>query len=229
MVVLIFFNGANRSSHAQAFYNMENWSQLPPELQVVMRKLLTDRFWQAGISGESRDEFYARVGGTRSTFDGFASTVRGAVRQIRESCYSILYSMSKLGHDFYRIHNLPGPLSEALFQNANALSGHHISVLLNMSVPLIEGCPPDDRSHFLPPVVTSLVARLNDRITSEWTAISKQRSEANEGDDLGDEMKTESILRQLTYSTVMLVSTLLDKYRSGVYPNAAKGSSFDSC
>ncbi|KAF2792108.1 ARM repeat-containing protein [Melanomma pulvis-pyrius CBS 109.77] len=198
-------------SHAQAFNNIEsNWCHLPLELQQVIRRVLTDRFWQAGISTESRDDFFARVSGSKSTYEGFASTVRGTVRQIRESSYYILYSLTRFRDFFYGISNLPGPLSEALFGNAHALSAHHLSVLLSVSTHLIEGCPASLRPQFLPPMIEGLFRELDSKISSEWNDINRQIVESGENDNLTDEMKTESILRQLTYSSVSLVAVLLD-------------------
>jgi exportin-5 len=179
-------------------------------LQQVIRRVLTDRFWQAGISTESREDFFARISSSKSTYEGFASTVRGTVRQIRESSYYILYSLTHFWDEFYGIHNLPGPLSQALYSNATALSAHHLSVLLSVSTHIIEGCPRHLRAHFLPPVVEGLFRVLNTKISSEWDAVNRQVVQAGENDNLTDEMKTESILRQLTYSAISLVAVLLD-------------------
>jgi exportin-5 len=198
-------------SHAQAFNDIDsNWSHLPPELQQVIRRVLTDRFWQAGISTESRDDFFARVSGSKSTFEGFASTVRGTVRQIRESSYYILYSLTRFRDFFYGIIDLPGPLSEALFGHAHALTAHHLSVLLTVSTHLIEGCPSQLRPHFLPPMIQGLFRELDRKISAEWDEVARQVAESGDNDNLTDEMKTESILRQLTYSSVSLVAVLLD-------------------
>ncbi|KAF2846049.1 ARM repeat-containing protein, partial [Plenodomus tracheiphilus IPT5] len=198
-------------SHAQAFNDIDhNWSHLPPELQQVIKRVLTDRFWQAGISTESRDDFFARVSGSKTTFEGFASTVRGTVRQIRESSYYILYSLTRFREFFYGIQDLPGPLSQALFGHAGALTAHHLSVLLTVSTHLIEGCPADLRPHFLPPMIQGLFRELDRKISSEWNEVARQIAESGENDNLTDEMKTESILRQLTYSSVSLVAVLLD-------------------
>ncbi|GME51099.1 ARM repeat-containing protein [Neofusicoccum parvum] len=200
-------------SHAQAFMNIRNWSHLPPEMQVVMKRVLTDRFWQAGISTESRDDFFARVSGSKSSYEGFASTVRGTVRQIREVCYYILYGLTRFKDHFYGISDLPAPLSQALFENAQALSAHHVSVLLNISTQLIENCPIHLRSQFLPPIISSLFKELDTKISNEWEILNRQISQAGDQDNLGDEMKNESILRQLTHSAVMLVSLLLEDVR----------------
>lgn len=198
-------------SHAQAFNDIDsNWSHLPVELQQVIRRVLTDRFWQAGISTESRDDFFARVSGSKSTFEGFASTVRGTVRQIRESSYYILYSLTRFRDFFYGIQDLPGPLSQALFGHAGALTAHHLSVLLTVSTHLIEGCPAQLRSQFLPPMIQGLFRELDRKISAEWNEVARQVAESGDNDNLTDEMKTESILRQLTYSSVSLVAVLLD-------------------
>ncbi|KAF2827190.1 ARM repeat-containing protein [Ophiobolus disseminans] len=198
-------------SHAQAFNDVDsNWSQLPLELQQVIRRVLTDRFWQAGISTESRDDFFARVSGSKSTFEGFASTVRGTVRQIRESSYYILYSLTRFRDFFYGIPDLSGPLSEALFGHAHALTAHHLSVLLTVSTHLVEGCPAHLRPNFLPQMIQGLFRELDRKISEEWNEVARQVAESGDNDNLTDEMKTESILRQLTYSSVSLVAVLLD-------------------
>lgn len=208
-------------SHAQAFNDIEsNWSYLPPDLQQVIQRVLTDRFWQAGISTESRDDFFARVSGSKSTYEGFASTVRGTVRQIRESSYYILYSLTRFRDFFYGIENLSGPLSQALFGHAHALTAHHLSVLLTVSTHLVEGCPPHLRPQFLPAMIQGLFRELNGKITKEWNEVSQQVVNAGENDNLTDEMKTESILRQLTYSSVTLVAVLLDSRQGkSTFPN----------
>ncbi|KAJ4348535.1 karyopherin [Didymosphaeria variabile] len=211
VIPIILPNLLQLVSHAQAFNDIEtNWSFLPPDLQQVIQRVLTDRFWQAGISTESRDDFFARVSGSKSTYEGFASTVRGTVRQIRESSYYILYSLTRFRDYFYGIENLSAPLSQALFGHAHALTAHHLSVLLTVSTHLIEGCPPHLRAQFLPAMIQGLFRELNGKITKEWDEVSQQVINARENDNLTDEMKTESILRQLTYSSVTLVAVLLD-------------------
>ena len=200
-------------SHAQSFSDMEKWSYLPENLQLAVKRVLTDRFWQAGISAESKDEFYARVGGTRANFDGFASTVRGILRQIREAGYFILYCMSRLQDEFYGIPDLPEPLAHALYGNAHVLSTHHFGVLLSMSTPLIQMCPQHLRSYFLPPVLSAYFDRINKKISLEWDAVNQRVSEIAPDGDLDDEMKSESILRQVTYAAISSVLAIIDPQR----------------
>ncbi|KAK5142676.1 hypothetical protein LTR04_002146 [Oleoguttula sp. CCFEE 6159] len=202
---------------------MTSWSHLPSELQMVMERVLTDRFWQAGISNESRDEFYARVSGSRSSMEGFASTVRGTARQVREQGYQILYGMTKLREQFYGYNELPEPLAQALFSNAHALSAHHLSILLSVSISIVDGCPAQFRARFLPPLLISLFAQIDRKISSEWEVINRRTREAAEDDDLGDEMKAESILRNLTWTAVNFVSSLLGAQPQNFPPDSSPG------
>lgn len=59
-------------------------------------------------------------------------------------------------------------------------------------------------------MIQGLFRELNSKISKEWDEVSQQVVNAGENDNLTDEMKTESILRQLTYSSVTLVAVLLD-------------------
>lgn len=200
-------------SHAHAFHDPSNWLGLPVEMRSVVDRILTDRFWQAGISEGSRDEFYARVTGTRSTMEGFASSIRGVVRTVRETCYTILFCMSRLGTNFYGFSELPGPLANALFAEAHCLSSHQLINLLNVVRHLVDECPAQLRPHFLPPILATCFAQMDLKVSSEWERLLQKQSAASEEDNLAEEMKEESILRQLTHNTVMMVASLLDPAR----------------
>ncbi|KAJ5614425.1 hypothetical protein N7528_008079 [Penicillium herquei] len=200
-------------THAHAFHNPANWA-VSNEMRAVVERILTDRFWQAGISTGSRDDFYARITASKSTIEGFASSVRGKIRAVRESCYSMLFSMSRMRDQFYGYPELPGPLSEALFKDAEHLSSHQYSVLLNISRCLIDDCPVQYRSQFLPPMLSTLFRSIDRKITTEWEIIEQRKNGLADG-DLTDEMKSESVLRQLTYSAVIMVASLFDPQRGG--------------
>ncbi|KAL5337340.1 armadillo-type protein [Aspergillus crustosus] len=205
-------------SNAHAFHNPENWTGLPEDMRGVVERILTDRFWQAGISTGSRDDFYAKITASRSSLEGFASSVRGKIRAVRESCYSMLFSMSRLREHFYGFADLPGPLSQALFKDSPHLSSHQFSVLLNISRCLIDDCPIRFRNQFLPPMLSTLFTNIDRKVTAEWDVIEQRKAGLGDG-DLADEMKSESILRQLTYSAVIMVASLLDPQRGGRNPN----------
>lgn len=180
----------------------------------MVGKVLTDRFWQAGISTGSRDDFYTRITTSKTTLEGFASSVRGKVRAARETCYSTLFSMSRLREHFYGFEELAVPLSEALLKDSIHLSSHQFSVLLNIARCLIDDCPVQFRGHFLPPMIATLFTQIDKKVTAEWDSIEQRKAGLVDG-DLTEEMKDESILRQLTYAAVVMVASLLDPQRGG--------------
>ena len=202
-------------SQAQAFHDPRQWSALPLEMKGIVARILTDRFWQVGISSGTRDDFYARIGDTKVTLEGLASSVRGSIRVVRETSYRILYYLSLLGGPFYSFEGLPEPLACALFANACAMSTHQLAVLVEMIRPIIENCPPENRSHFLPPILIGLFEQLDKKTGIEWDRIEAKTKAASADDNLSEEMRDESVLRQLTYSSVNLIVGLLDPHKPG--------------
>ncbi|RYP11473.1 hypothetical protein DL765_007782 [Monosporascus sp. GIB2] len=174
-------------NHAHAAHTPDNWTGLPPEMRTIVGRLLTDRFWQAGISEGSKEDFYTRVLEKKSTMEGFASTVRGAIRFVRESSYAVLYCMSRLDTQFYGFGELPGPLAHSLMADSFNLSAHQLINLLNL--------------------------QMDAKVNSEWIKIEQHQGTKTGGDALTEEMKSESILRQLTYTSVMMVADFLDPAR----------------
>ncbi len=199
--------------YAHRLHDVESWVNLPPEMRSTIGRVLQDRFWQAGISSGSRDEFYSRVTNSKGSLEGFASFVRGKIRLIREACYQILHSMSRLGDHFYGYSELPGPLAQSLIAGATYLSSHQFSVLLQMIRSMVDDCPIHHREHFLPPILSNLLGQIDHKITSEWEKIDRRKADDTGKENLTLEMKEESILRQLTYTAVNFVAVLLDPVR----------------
>lgn len=183
-------------------------------MRPIVGRILTDRFWQAGISEGSKDEFYARVSGTRSTMEGLASTIRGSVRTVRDSCYAILYTMSRLDVHFFGFNELPGPLAHALFADAHCLSSHQLINLMNLVRCMVDDCPVELRDHFVPPILATCFSQIDGKISSEWETLGKKQLASTDGEDLTEEMKEESILRQLTHNSVMMVAGFFDPARA---------------
>ncbi|RDW68001.1 hypothetical protein BP6252_09397 [Coleophoma cylindrospora] len=220
-------NLLNFLSQAHAFHNPANWTGLPTEMRPLVGRILTDRFWQAGISTGSKDDFYARVTGTKSTMEGFASSIRGSVRAVREACYAILWCMSRLDMQFYGFEELPGPLSHALFANAHCLSAHQFIALLNVVRYMVEDCPVELRTHFVPPLLAACFEQMDAKCSSEWEQLGQKQRGLIDGENLTQEMKEESILRQLTHAAVMMIGAFLDPARPnpGTVPTTAKDAS----
>ncbi|KAK5995776.1 Protein MSN5-like protein [Cladobotryum mycophilum] len=198
-------------SFAHATHNPNNWTGLPVDMRSMVDRVLSDRFWQAGISEGSKDDFYARVMDKKNTIEGLASTIRGSVRFVRETAYAIIYCMSRLDLQFYGFQGLSQPLSKALFADSIWLSTHQQSNLLNLVRYLVDDCPVDYREHFLPQLLASCFRQMDAKINTEWQKLDQQQTIAADGEDgLKEEMKAESILRQVTYTAVVMVADFLD-------------------
>jgi exportin-5 len=211
-------NVLQMTRHATSFPNSSNWSNFPPELQMVMQKMLVDRFWQAGISNESRDEFYARIAESGDTYEGFASAIRGIPRQIRDWCYHIIYGMTRFEEEFFGLKELPRPLAEALLTDASSLSTHHLQRLIALVERLVQRCPAHHRRHFMPPILALFFSQTDKKISAEWEVIERSSTQSVEGEDqLNDEMKAESVLRATTYAVVNFASTILDQRATGSF------------
>jgi exportin-5 len=180
-------------------------------MRGMVDRVLSDRFWQAGISEGSKDDFYARVMDKKHTFEGLASTIRGSVRFVRETAYAVIYCMSRLDMQFYGFEGLSGPLSKALFSDSIWLSTHQQSNLLNLVRYLVDDCPVNYREHFLPQLLSACFQRMDAKINGEWEKTEHQQTVVAEGEAaLKEEMKSESILRQVTYTSVVMVADFLD-------------------
>ncbi|KAF4345767.1 MSN5 (multicopy supressor) [Fusarium beomiforme] len=196
---------------AHASHKPDNWVGLPGEALSTVHRILTDRFWQAGISEGSKDDFYARVMDKKNTMEGLASTIRGSVRFVRETAYAIIYCMSRLEQQFYGFEGLSAPLSKALFSDSVWLSTHQQSNLLNLVRYLVDDCPVDCREHFLPQLLSACFQQMDAKINGEWEKMQRQQEVAADGEaGLKEEMKAESILRQVTYTAVLMVADFLD-------------------
>ncbi|KAI1082629.1 ARM repeat-containing protein [Whalleya microplaca] len=204
----------NFMNHAHASHTPENWTGLPPEMRMIVGRVLTDRFWQAGISEGSKDEFYARVLEKKLTLEGLASTIRGSIRFVRESCYAIIYCMTRLDMQFYGFSELPGPLAHALLADSFNLSTHQLINVMNLVRYLVDNCPVPLRDHFLPPILAACCQQMDARIGAEWMKLEQQQAVQTGGEALTEEMKAESILRQLTHASIMMAADFLDPNRA---------------
>lgn len=195
-------------------------------MQSIVSRVLTDRFWQAGISEGTKDDFYARVVDKKLTFEGLASTIRGTIRFVRESVYAVIYCMSRLDMQFYGFSELPGPLAHSLLADCHSLSSHQMINLLNLVRYLVDNCPVQLRDHFLPPLLASTFQQMDTKVNLEWEKQGEQQGVRAGGEALTEEMKAESILRQLTYTAVMMVADFLDPARTSKWNPGKRSTEF---
>lgn len=179
-------------------------------MRPIVGRVLSDRFWQAGISEGSKDDFYARVVDKKGTLEGLGSTIRGTLRFVRETCYAIIYCLSRMDVKFYGFQELPQPLARALLGDSTYLSTHQQVNILNLVRYLVDDCPVEQREHFLPPLLATAFQQMDRKINAEWESVASQQTVTAEADALTEEMKAESILRQVTYTAALMIADFLD-------------------
>lgn len=230
----VIVNILRLASYNHQLHDPASWPNLSSDQYVVVQRVLRDRYWQSGISGGSMQEFHERVKSTKATLEGFASSVRGRIRTNLENCYSIIHTLGRLGSPFYSIPELPSMVAEALFASSQSLSPHHFGLLLSMLPKLVEECPHDDMQHFLTPVLAEVITQIDRKCTGEWEKINARGSNEPTREvngDLSDEMRDESVLRQMTSKAVNLVTSWIDASREQKLSNSKRivnklGSSF---
>lgn len=203
-------------------HDPESWPNSSPNVTPTLKRVLRDRYWQSGISEGSMNDFHSKVKQTKTTLEGFASSARGRIRTNLEQCYSIVHTLGRLGERFYSMPQVPELIAEAMLSSTGPLSPHHFSVLLLMLPKLIEECPSALRQHFLTPILSALLREMDTKLVGEWENLATRKQAAQDSENLGDEMRDESVLRQTTYKAVNMVSLWLSPRRE--FELAAKKS-----
>ncbi|KIW15048.1 hypothetical protein PV08_07835 [Exophiala spinifera] len=201
------------TSYNHRLHDTASWPGVTPQMEPAIQRVLRDRYWQSGISAGSVSEFHSKVKSTKSTLEGFASSVRGRIRQNLEQCYSILHTLGRLGPAFYSMQQLPEMIAEAAIDTAAPLSPHHFSVLIQMLPKLIDECPPENRQQFLTPILASLLQQMDAKLSTEWVKMNERKQIKHEEENLGEEMRDDAVLRATNYKAVNLVSHWLHPKR----------------
>lgn len=194
-------------------HDPSSWPNTSPELVPVIRRVLRDRYWQSGISTGSMNQFHSKVKSTKSTLEGFASSVRGRIRNNLEQCYSIIHTLGRLGPAFYGLQQVPEMIAEAALDSAAPLSPHHFAVLIQMLPKLVDECPPELRQSFLTPILSSLLQQMDAKLSNEWVKMTERKQTKHDEENLNEEMRDDSVLRQTTYKAVNLVAHWINPKR----------------
>ena len=189
------------------------WPNIQPGQQSLVQRLLRDRYWQSGISEGSMNAFHSKVKSTKASLEGFASSIRGRVRNNLEQCYSIIHTLGRLGARFYSLPDVPEMIAQTLLGSAGPLNPHHLAILFAMLPKLMEECPPEYRQQFLTPIMSELLVQMDSKLSAEWQKVDEQKQNKHDEENLSDEMREDSVLRQTTYRAVNLVSNWLEPNR----------------
>ncbi|CDK26181.1 unnamed protein product [Kuraishia capsulata CBS 1993] len=189
-------------SQIQAYHDPANWRDLPEEVQAFVKDSCTERFWQQGVSIQSKDSFMEESVKAMHSLRDFADSVGHIVRYTREYAYLTISSISELEETLYDIPNIASLLWRALAGDSVGISLHSWRHMINLVLRnVIKNCPTKFTAGFLGELLPQVLPQVDALLTEKWTQVYQRglQLDGNEGDEsLSEEMMEEHMLRQLT-------------------------------
>lgn len=186
----------------QAYHNPENWKSLPEEVQSFVKYSCMERFWQMGVSTQTKDEFLDENVRAMHTLRDFADSVGHIIRYTREYAFLTLGSISQLEETIYEIPGIAENLYKALAGDSAGITSHswrHMTSLVLRNI--VKNCPRHLMDTFLVEFLPPILRKLDEVLCEKWEKVYKTgimiQSE-EDADDLSEEMMDEHLLRQLT-------------------------------
>ncbi|KAK9471000.1 armadillo-type protein [Dipodascopsis tothii] len=220
-------------SQIEAYHNPRNWADLPLEVQAFVKDSCTERFWQDGISLQSRDQFVEENVKAAHTLRDFADSLGNMLRYTREYAFLTLGSISQLESTMYEIPGVGRMLWVALAGEVNGISLHAWRHLIALVIrPAIKNCPVEHRQAFFSDLLPLVLKQLDIMLVEKWEMLTQKGLQVSgeEDEELSEEMMEEYLLRQLSGITERLLidligpltkisSTDAEKQKAGRGPN----------
>lgn len=186
----------------EAYHNPNNWADLPLEVQSFVKYSCMERFWQVGVSTQTKDEFVDENVRAMHTLRDFADSVGHIIRYTREYAFLTLGSISQLEETLYEMPGIATHLWTALAGDSTGITSHswrHMISLVLRNV--VNSCP----VHLIKPFITEflppMLTKLDEVLTEKWNKVYATGVQLVGGEDdesLSEEMMEEHLLRQLT-------------------------------
>lgn len=200
----------------QSYHNPENWKELPTVVQSFVKCSTVERFWEAGASNKSKDEFIDEHMKAMHTVRDFADSVGHIVRYTREYVLLVLNAISSLGSAFYEIDELPQLLLDSIAiqkpesnEISPGVSTHAWKHIINVAIrPLLKNCPEESAPKFMSSFLPKFFETLDVLLCTKWSAYMKDidvNPPPRDDDEMTEEILEENLLRQLTTVVVRLL------------------------
>ncbi|QPG75281.1 hypothetical protein FOA43_002632 [Brettanomyces nanus] len=186
----------------QAYHNPANWTGLPSEVQSFVKYSCMERFWQQGVSIQSKESFMDESVKAMHTLRDFADSVGHIIRYTREYAYLTISSISELEETLYEIPNSASLLWRALTGESVGITLHSWRHMLNLVIRnVIKNCPLAYIDSFMGELIPQLLGTIDQLLLQKWEIVYRKgmQLEGNESDEqLSEEMMEEHMLRQMT-------------------------------
>lgn len=189
-----------------AYHNPANWTNLPLEVQEFVKVSCTERFWQVGVSMQTKDEFENQTLEASKTLRDFADSVGHIVRYTREYAFLTLGSITQLEETMFEIEGMGGLLFKALAGETAGITSHCWRHMISLVVRnVVKNCPVKYMSTFLVEFIPPFLRTIDQVLVAKWEKQSQDGFQLMESEgidesdeDLSEEMMDEHLLRQLT-------------------------------
>ncbi|CAI5759405.1 unnamed protein product [Candida verbasci] len=202
----------------QAYHNPENWKDLPAEVQAFVQYSCTERFWQQGVSIQSKETFIEENVKAALTLRDFADSVGHLIRYTREYAFLTVGSVAQLEDTLYEIPNVASMIWKAVAGDTVGVTLHSWKHMINSCLRIVvKFCPVKYVEVFMSELLPTCLNDIDKLIVSKWEKVYSTglQLQGNEDDEtLSEEMMEEHMLRQLTATVVRLLMDIIGQYNS---------------
>lgn len=202
----------------QAYHNPDNWRDLPEEVQTFLRYSRMERFWQQGVSIQSKETFIEESVKAALTLRDFADSVGHLIRYTREYAFLTIGSLSQLEDTLYEIPNIATQLWNALAGDTVGVTLHSWKHMINSCLrSVVKNCPIKFVDIFMAELLPKCLYDIDKLIVERWDKVYMKglQLQGNEDDDtLSEEMMEEHMLRQLTATVVRLLMDVVPQFNA---------------
>ena len=205
-------------SQIQAYHNPENWKDLPEEVQSFVRYSCLERFWQQGVSIQSKEMFIEENVKAALTLRDFADSVGHLIRYTREYAFLTIGSLSQLEDTFYEIPNIASILWKAVAGDTVGVTLHSWKHMINSCLrSVVKNCPVKFVDVFMAELLPNAFTDIDKLLVAKWEKVYLHgvQLQGNEDDEtLSEEMMEEHMLRQLTATVVRFLMDIVSQYNA---------------
>lgn len=202
----------------QAYHNPENWKDLPDAVQSFVRYSCMERFWQQGVSIQSKETFIEENVKAALTLRDFADSVGHLIRYTREYAFLTIGSLSQLEDTLYEIPNIATMIWKAVAGDTLGVTLHSWKHMINSCLrSVIKFCPVKFVDVFMAELLPKAFVDIDRLIVSKWEKVynSGLQLQGNEDDEtLSEEMMEEHMLRQLTATVVRFLMDVVSQFNA---------------
>lgn len=202
----------------QAYHDPENWKDLPDAVQSFVKYSCMERFWQQGVSIQSKETFIEENVKAALTLRDFADSVGHLIRYTREYAFLTISSLSQLEDTLYEIPNIGSMIWKSVAGDTVGITLHSWKHMINSCLrSVIRNCPVKYVDVFMTDLLTKAFTDIDKLLVSKWEKVYMNglQLQGNEDDEtLSEEMMEEHMLRQLTATVVRFLMDIVSQFNA---------------